>query len=302
MAKPNAADELRVRCGEWGAWLTPFARSPLPDLTAAAQAYEKAGVATLWLGEEFAREIMAMSALVLSRTSVVTLATGIASIWARGPITMMNGARTLEEAYPGRLVLGVGVSHAPQVAERGHEFSGSVGGFRAYVERMRDARYAGAPVGDPPILLGALGPNMLHLAAAETGGSFAWLVPEGDTPRLRQDIGAEAFLAVGQAFVIATSRDQARATAGVLLDKYFGMPNYRHHFRRAGFADEDLVTPMSDQLFDALVAWGPPQRVLERVRRHLSDGADHIVLYPLNRDRGPSEVSELLRLHRAPLR
>ncbi|TMC30764.1 MAG: LLM class flavin-dependent oxidoreductase, partial [Chloroflexi bacterium] len=88
-----------------------MANLPAADLRRAVAEIEQMGFTTIWLGEASAREPFAGVAIILAATDRVTVATGIANIYARDATAMMNGARTLTEAWPNRFVLGVGVSH-----------------------------------------------------------------------------------------------------------------------------------------------------------------------------------------------
>src|SRR5690348_1774197 len=141
-----------------------MANLPAGDLRRAVAEIEEMGFGTLWLGEAEAREPFAAAAIILAATDHVTVATGIANIYARDATAMMNGARTLAEAWPNRFVLGIGVSHLPLVEARGHQYEPPVSAMRAYLEAMANAPYR-PPLPDPPppILLAALGVKMLEL-------------------------------------------------------------------------------------------------------------------------------------------
>jgi len=53
----------------------------------------------------------------------IICATGIASIWARDAVTTECAAKTLTEAFPERVVAGLGASHANLVSNlRGHDY------------------------------------------------------------------------------------------------------------------------------------------------------------------------------------
>ena len=146
-----------------------MANLPAPDLRRAVFEIEQMGFGTIWIGEAVGREPFAACALILAATSRVTVATGIANIWVRDATAMMNGARTLAEAWPNRFVLGVGVSHLPLVKRRGHDYERPLTAMRAYVEAMENAPYrAPMPEPPPPILLAALGVKMLELARERT--------------------------------------------------------------------------------------------------------------------------------------
>src|SRR3984893_4791684 len=104
------------------------------DLRRAVVEIEAMGFGTIWIGEALAREPFAACAIILEATNHIKVATGIAHIWARDPTAMMNGGRTLAEAWPNRFVLGIGVSHAPLVTARGHEYARPLSAMRTYLD------------------------------------------------------------------------------------------------------------------------------------------------------------------------
>src|SRR6201999_3881987 len=105
--------------------------------------------------------------VLLASTSTLVAGTGIANLWARHPWAMVGGADTLGAAYPGRFVLGVGVSHAPIVEGRGLEYRQPLERMREYLDGMDEAEVAReaepSTSSAPPVprLLAALGPRML---------------------------------------------------------------------------------------------------------------------------------------------
>ena len=105
---------------------------PARDLRRAVAEIEAMGFGTIWIGEALAREAFAASAIILEATSHIKVATGIANIWVRDPTAMMNGGRALAEAWPNRFVLGIGVSHAPLVTARGHEYARPLSAMRTF--------------------------------------------------------------------------------------------------------------------------------------------------------------------------
>ena len=86
-----------MNLGQAGVWLGSMANLPVAQLRDAVIEIEAMGFGTIWIGEAISREPFAASALILSSTSHVTVATGIANIWVRDATAMMNGARTLAE-------------------------------------------------------------------------------------------------------------------------------------------------------------------------------------------------------------
>jgi probable F420-dependent oxidoreductase len=220
---------------------------------------------------------MAHAAILLGASRRTVVAPGIASIYARDPMAMANGAKALADAYPGRFVLGIGVSHAPSVALRGHEYGKPVESMAAYIDAMAAASYAGPEPSEPvPLVLAALGPKMLELAAARADGAHPYFVPVEHTPIARAALGPEPCLAVEQTAVLSTDPVDARRIGRAFAKHYLALPNYANNLRRLGWSDEDIANDGSDRLIDAVIAWGGVDAIVARVRAHLEAGADHV--------------------------
>ena len=229
---------------------------------------------------------MTNAALLLGATSQIVIATGIANIYARDAVTMAAGQKTLAEAYPGRFLLGLGVSHIPLVEQiRGHSYGKPVASMRGYLDGMDRAPYRAVPPPVSPIrVLAALGPQMLRLAAERAGGAHSYFVPPEHTARAREILGSDRLLAVEQAVVLETIPAKAREIARTHTSRYLTLPNYVNNLRRLGFSDADLVGAGSDRLVDTIVAWGDMNAVIDRVRAHQSAGANHVCLQVLPPD------------------
>ena len=270
--------ELARRLGRVGVWSFALQRMPAADAGAAMRAFEGLGYPTVWMPESVgSKEAFAHSGLLLSASERAIVAPGIASIYARDPMAMANGARALAEAYPGRFVLGIGVSHAPSVAIRGATYGKPVETMRAYVDGMNAAQYAGPEPAEPvPLVLAALGPRMLELAAELADGAHPYFVPVEHTPIARKAIGPDTCLAVEQTAVLSTDAAEARRVGRAFAKHYLALPNYANNLRRLGWAGEDIANDGSDKLIDAVVAWGDVDAIATRVRAHLDAGADHV--------------------------
>jgi probable F420-dependent oxidoreductase len=84
--------------------------------------------------------------------------------------------------------------------------------------------------------------------------------------------------------VVEQDPARARRIARELLAFYLTLPNYVRAWERAGFRPEELADGGSDRLVDAVVAWGSPEAIAERVTAHLEAGADHVCLQVLDPD------------------
>lgn len=266
--------------GPVGAWSFALQRLSAKDGIEAARAIEDQGYPVIWLPESLgSKDIYAHSAILLAGTQRAIIAPGIASIHARDPMAMANGARALGDAFPGRFVLGMGVSHAPSVKLRGGDYGNPLKGMRDYLDAMADVQY-GAPQPDPPVplVLAALGPKMLELAAEKADGAHPYFVPVEHTPFARRQLGAEPCLAVEVTAVLTTDRSHGRAIARAFARHYLALPNYANNLRRLGWAEADLEGEGSDRLIEAVVAIGDVDAIVRRVRDHLDAGADHVCL------------------------
>jgi probable F420-dependent oxidoreductase len=272
-------DALRAALGRVGVWSFALQSNTVADAGGAVARYEALGYRATWFPESVgSREAFAHAAVLLAASRRMVLATGIANIYARDPGAMIGGARTLAEAYPGRFVLGIGVSHAPSVQARGSTYGPPVPTMRAYLDAMDASPWSGPAGPRPPIMLAALGPRMLELAAERADGAHPYFVPVEHTRFARERLGADPVLAVEIAAVIDPDPVHARETARAFATRYLDTANYANNLRRLGWSEDDLAAGGSDRLLDALLVQGSAAAVGARVREHLDAGADHVCI------------------------
>jgi probable F420-dependent oxidoreductase len=268
---------LRQRLGRVGVWSWAPAGVPAAEVREAIAEIEALGFPAIWYPEAVGRESFTAAALLLSSSERIAVCSGIASIYARDATAMVNGARALGEAYQGRFVLGIGVSHKPPVTGRGHEYLPPVPTMRAYLDAMESAHYVGPQPPEPvPVVLAALGPLMLKLAAERTSGAHPYFTTVEHTAIARERLGPAPVLAPEIAVVLTRDRGEAREAAAAYMSLYLGAENYRNHLFRLGFTEDDLAGAGSDRVFEAVVAWGDVDAIRARVQAHLDAGADHV--------------------------
>jgi probable F420-dependent oxidoreductase len=286
---------LKRRLGRFGVWGALATASSAVERPAVAE-IERFGYTAVWFGEgPTNKEAFAHAAVLLAATERIVVATGIANIYARDPTAMHNGSLTLAEAYPGRFVLGMGVSHLPLVQTRGHDYGKPVSAMRTYLDAMERVKYTPPPPPEPPArVLAALRRQMLELARDRTDGAHPYLVTPEHTARARAALGPGPLLAPEQAVVVETDAAKARAAGRRHLAFYLTLPNYTNNFREMGFGDADLADGGSDRLVDALVAWGEVDVVADRVRQHHAAGADHVAIQAIAPD--PNRALDDLRV------
>lgn len=274
----------RKHLGRLGVWAHSDALDP-QRLCDFGRSLERWGYGTWWSPEAVGRDPFALIAYVGARTERLVLATGIANIYARDPMTMKAIHNTLSEFLPGRFALGLGVSHQHLVSKlRGHEYKAPVPTMREYLEAMEKALYlATAPAEPAPIVLAGLREPMLRLAASHARGAHPYLVPPEHTRRARAVLGS-AWLCPEQMVLRETDPTRARAVGRTVLKVYIRLPNYQRNLRDFGFADADFAEGGSDRLVDALIAWGDEAAIRARIDAHFEAGADHVCIQALRPD------------------
>ena len=272
-----------MQLGAFGVWTSQLDILQAARMQETAAELEELGYGALWYGEATGREALTKAGLLLAGTKRIVVATGIANIYGRDPVTMVAGQKTLAEAYPNRFLLGLGVSHIPLVEKlRGHRYEKPVPTMRAYLDAMDQAPYQAVPPGPKsPRVLAALGPLMLKLSAERADGAHPYNSTPEHTRQARQLLGPNPYLCPEQAIILETDPVKARAIARKFLAIYLGLPNYTNNFLRVGFQESDISGGGSDKLIDAVVAWGDLKTTLNRIQEHHSAGADHVCIQVL---------------------
>ena len=276
-----------IDIGRVGIWQGVLDAHPVGKVKEVVAELDEAGWPTLWIPETVSRDPFVAAAMMLEASTNMKLATGIASIWARDEMTTNSATMTLNEAYDGRFLLGLGVSHHT-ITEwvRKHDYSKPLSKMREYLERMNKMKYRGVHPAEPPAkVIAALGPKMLALSAEMADGAHPYFVPVDHTVIAREAIGPDKLLAVEQMVVLETDPSKAREIARQHVRIYLDLPNYANNLMRMGYEEQDLVDA-TDNVVDAIVAWGSMDDVLARVQAHHDAGADHVCIQVLEAGAG----------------
>jgi probable F420-dependent oxidoreductase len=257
-----------------GLWAGFLDRLPAQRAVEAVGELERLGVGTIWLQEFSGVDPFVRASLYLAASDRLEVCLGVATIHARDPEAMVAASSTLEEAFPGRFCLGLGVSHAHLVSARGGSYSSPIEVMRNYVAAMD---LAAGPRRLPLRFLGALGPRMVALGGSATDGVHSYFSPVAHTAEARASVGPRAWVAPTQMVALGATtagwRDAVRPYFGLCL----GMDNYRRSLRRFGFGDAHLDA-VSDDLVDALVVPDRKGEVSDRLEAQREAGADHVVI------------------------
>jgi probable F420-dependent oxidoreductase len=266
-----------MELGRLGVWY-PADRLDGPGLAALARRVEELGYGTLWYPEARGYESFTLAAHFLASTTRLRVGSSIANIYARDPFTARRGMATLNAIHGGRFILGLGVSHIPMVEGlRGHRYDKPVPAMRAYLDGIQ-----GDTAEDWPILLAALGPKMLELAAKRSHGAVPYNVTPEHTRIAAGILGPGKVLAVEQKICIEADPAKARALGRAELAHYLVLPNYVNNWLRIGFTEEDLTDGGSDRFIDAMVVSGDAAAVRVKLAAHFAAGATHLCIQPVH--------------------
>jgi probable F420-dependent oxidoreductase len=310
----------------WGITL-PLTGVPLPAHRDIVRELADLGYTDVWSAETAGTDAFTPLALVAEWAPTLRLGTAIAPVYTRGPGLLAMSAATIAELAPGRFVLGIG-SSSPVIVEEWN-----AGAFTEPFGRTRDmlrflrAALSGAKVTEdyptfgvrkfrlerppetpPKIMLAALRPAMLRLAAKEADGAITnWLSVE-DVQTVRAEIGPDVELAA-RIFVCPTEDvDAARGLGRLLISTYLNVPVYAafHDWLGRG----EVLKPMHDawaagdraaanaaipdEVVDALVVHGSPEQCREHVAEYVANGLDTPAIAILPTGADPVEMVRAL--------
>jgi probable F420-dependent oxidoreductase len=257
---------MTVEIGKYGIWRRVSDVSP-----ETARTVESLGYGSLWVGGSPGGELREIEA-ILEGTNSLGVATGIVNMWRDDAETIARAYHRIEQKYPDRFLLGVGIGHPEATSEYRKPYETMVG----YLDRL-----AAAGVPREHMILAALGPRSLRLAADRTLGSHPYFTTPRHTRMARELVGEGPVLAVCQTVVVDPDRARARQLARRFAARYLALVNYRNSLLREGWAREDLDDGGSDALIDQVVLTGDAQAVAAGVQSHIDAGADNVNIQAL---------------------
>jgi F420-dependent oxidoreductase-like protein len=159
---------------------------------------EEAGFATIWvpqIPDEF--DALTAATLIGAETERIEIGTAVVPVQPRHPVALAQQVLSTQAVCGGRLTLGLGVSHHWIIDEMmGLPYERPIGTMRAYLDVLDQAFAGPGPVDvendmfrihNPldvtdktrtPVVLAALGPQMLRLAGERTDGTTLWMADE----------------------------------------------------------------------------------------------------------------------------
>ena len=141
---------------------------------------------------------------ILERTETLQVATGIVNVWTASAKQVAEAYHRVEDAYPGRFLLGIGIGHPEHTDEYRKPYDVLV----EYLDVLDEEC-----VPTSRRVVAALGPKVLKLSAQRSAGAHPYLTTPDHTRTAREQIGAGVLLAPEQTAVISTDTDPDTARA-----------------------------------------------------------------------------------------
>jgi probable F420-dependent oxidoreductase len=262
--------------------LVPTEQFDADALVDFVQSLDARGYDSVWLPELLGREPMATAGYLLGRTRRIAVGTAIANVYVRDPHATAQARQTLAEMSGGRFLLGLGVSNATFNTSRGHTWQPPLAKMKTYLDAMDAVKViAPAPPQPCPTYIAAHGPQLQRLGATRTSGIITYLMTPEHAKQSRVRIGPAAELNTVAMFLAERDPDVARRKARGALKMYVSLDYYHREWRKLGFTDADFANGGSDRLVDAMVAWGDPDALRERIAAFERAGATRVIVVPL---------------------
>jgi F420-dependent oxidoreductase-like protein len=230
------------------------------------------GFDSYWMPQTFGVDTLTVIGAVGASVPRLRLATAVVPTYPRHPMVLAQQALTTNFLVGNRLVLGVGPSHRPVVeGSWGISFDRPIRHLREYLEALTAAltqkvRFRGetltargdlsipdAPV--PPVLVSALGPQLLRLTGHLADGTITWMTGPNTLRDLTVPTLSEAAAAagrpspevvVGVPVCVTPDVAAARERAQRSFHMYGTLPSYRAMLDREGYGGPGDIAIIGD--------------------------------------------------------
>jgi probable F420-dependent oxidoreductase len=301
------AGQYRDMSTRWG-MTVPLGGVPLADHAAVFAALTDAGFTDLWSSEVAGTDAFTPLTLAAAWQPRVRLGTAITPVFTRGPGLLAMTAAALAEAAPGRFQLGIGASSPVVVGDwNAADFTRPFARSRDMLRFLRAAlagelvdrefetfqvrrfRLERPPATPPGLLLAALRPGMLRLAAAEADGVILNWLAATDVSRALAEAKSDrpGFDVVARIFVCPTQdAAYARTIGRRMIAAYLTVPAYAEFHRWLGRGDvfdamwtawaagdrRGALAAIPDEVVDELIVHGSPEECRDQVANYAEAG------------------------------
>jgi F420-dependent oxidoreductase-like protein len=252
----------------------PSGPDPMSGLREQVRQAADEGFGSAWMNNIFGLDALTALAVAGNQVSGIELGTAVVPTYPRHPAALAQQALTAAAACGGRLVLGIGLSHKIVIEDMyGYDFGQPVRHMREYLAVLlpllerRPASFTGVTVraniglttpgeGRVPVLLAALGTQMLRLAGQQTDGTMLWMtgpatVRDHIVPTITEAAAAAGRPAPRVACIlpvcVTSDPDGARERAARVFAIYGELPSYRAMLDREGATGPGDVAIVGDE-------------------------------------------------------
>jgi 5,10-methylenetetrahydromethanopterin reductase len=302
-------------------------RAPLQTIAAQAQAAEQGGASTLWLAcHLFLRDPVTTAALALAATRKIKIALMAMSPYSTHPVYIAMAAASLDELYPGRVILCLGAGAPADLKAAGIEspkplvaigeavkicrqlFAGEMADFQGQMFKVSGRRLTNGGR-DIPIVIAASRPNMLKLAGRQTDGVLISAATSPPFVKACLDQAApngKPFLKAGIVYTRVGPTDQIRRPIGFVLRGAHHAENIRLSgakldqaalataYAAENWAEVDRL--VSDDVVRRHAACGTPDQVRAKLDEYRAMGLEEVVIGGM--DDAPSIAAALAAVRR----
>ena len=233
---------------------------PVTELEAFARRIEEMRYDSIWVTEFTGRDPYTTAAHVLARTESITVATGIANIYAHDAIVAAQNRQTLAELSGGRFVLGLGYR-----TRRWRQCTGCPGlrpiqkCVTTSIRWSHPGRLALRPR-PAPIWIAANGPKLLGLVGERLDGANTYLLPPAHTRMARELIGRKNDSTWCCPVACAKTPTWRGPSPGRRSRSTCRCPPTRKNGGTGASRNRIGLDGGSDRLIDMIVAWGDEAR------------------------------------------
>jgi 5,10-methylenetetrahydromethanopterin reductase len=252
----------------------PRGPGPMTALREELQRAADQGFASAWMSNIFGVDALTALAVTGNQVPGIEVGTAVVPTYPRHPVALAQQALTVAAAVDGRLVLGIGLSHKIVIEDMfGYDFSRPILHMREYLEVLlplldgQPVSFSGTTVraniglttpapGRVPVVVAALGAQMLRLAGERTDGTVLWMTGPAT---VRDHVVPVITAAAEQAgrpsprvvcilpVCVTDDPDGARERAARVFAIYGDLPSYRAMLDREGAAGPSDVAIVGDE-------------------------------------------------------
>jgi len=243
----------------------------LDDIIGVAKNVEAAGLDNVWLANIFSFDAISTLALIGRETTRIGLGTAVTPTYPRHPTAIAQQAMTTAAATNNRFTLGIGLSHKIVIEDMfGMSYAKPAKHMREYLSvlmpltrgeavnfdgeeyRVHGVQLTIPGASDLPVVVAALGPQMLKLTAEFADGTNTWMVgPKTMEEHIIASLKAggkdDPRVVAGLPIILTTKVDEARQQIAQNLTMYGQLPSYRAMLDREGVEGPADIAIVGDE-------------------------------------------------------